>query len=105
MMKKYSPLSFISFFKFKTSQLSSFSLKKLSVGLFLLGGIGFIKAQISPPGLGDAHTASWAAFGVKHQLDSSGKKQALSYVATGSKSSPDNNNLFSRQAIIVRNWH
>lgn len=104
-MKKYSPLSFSSFSKFKISQLSSiFSLRKIFAGLFLLGGIGsFIKAQISPPGLGDANTASWAAFGVKRQLDSLGKKQALSYIATGSKSSPDNDNLFPKQAIAVFN--
>ncbi|QWT88166.1 DUF2490 domain-containing protein [Chryseobacterium sp. PCH239] len=79
-------------------------MKKFFAGLFLLGCLGTsIKAQISPPGLGDANNASWGAFGVKRQLDSLGKKQALSYVAIGRKSSPDNHNLFSKQAIIVLN--
>ncbi|QBJ88091.1 DUF2490 domain-containing protein [Chryseobacterium gleum] len=79
-------------------------MKKIFAGIFLLGCIGTtIKAQISPPGLGDANNAFWGAFGVKRQLDSLGKKQALSYVAIGRKSSPDNHNLFSKQAIIVLN--
>lgn len=80
------------------------SIKKLFAGLFLLGFIGStLQAQISPPGLGDANTAFWGAFGVKRQLDSLGKKQALSYIAIGRKSSPDDHNLFSKQAIIVLN--
>ncbi|MET3038170.1 DUF2490 domain-containing protein [Chryseobacterium sp. NRRL B-14859] len=80
------------------------SIKKIFIGLFLLGCMGgFTKAQISPPGLGDANTAFWSAFGVKRQLDSLGKKQALSYIAIGRKSSPDNDNPFSKQAIFVLN--
>ncbi len=79
-------------------------MKKILAVIFLLGCIGTtIKAQISPPGLGDANNAFWGAFGVKRQLDSLGKKQALSYVAIGRKSSPDNHSLFSKQAIIVLN--
>ncbi len=80
------------------------SIKKFFTGLFLLMCAGtLVQAQISPPGLGDANTAFWSAFGVKRQLDSLGKKQALSYIAIGRKSSPDNNALFSRQAIFVLN--
>ncbi|MCA6068574.1 DUF2490 domain-containing protein [Chryseobacterium sp. RG1] len=62
-----------------------------------------LQAQISPPGLGDANTAFWGAFGIKQKLDSLGKKEALSYVAIGRKSSPDNETLFSKQAIFVVN--
>ncbi|MCQ9639885.1 DUF2490 domain-containing protein [Chryseobacterium sp. WG14] len=81
-----------------------FSIKKILAALFLIGFTGnVLKAQISPPGLGDANTALWTAFGVKRQLDSLGKKQALSYIAIGRKSSPDNNNLLSKQAILVLN--
>ncbi|CAH0255168.1 hypothetical protein SRABI04_03335 [Chryseobacterium sp. Bi04] len=82
-----------------------FSIKKILAALFLIGFTGnvLLKAQISPPGLGDANTALWTAFGVKRQLDSLGKKQALSYIAIGRKSSPDNNNLLSKQAILVVN--
>ncbi|WP_288436776.1 DUF2490 domain-containing protein [uncultured Chryseobacterium sp.] len=79
-------------------------MKKFFAVLFLLGCMGAtMQAQISPPGLGDANNAFWGAFGVKRQLDSLGKKQALSYIAIGRKSSPDNHNLFSKQAIIVLN--
>jgi len=80
------------------------NIKKIFIGVFLLAGLGTaVKAQISPPGLGDAKTAFWSAFGVKRQLDSLDKKQALSYIAIGRKSSPDNDNLFAKQAIFVLN--
>lgn len=81
-----------------------FSTRKILIGLCLLGFTGsLVKAQISPPGLGDANTAFWSAFGVKRQLDSLGKKQTMSYIAIGRKSSPDNDNPFSKQAIFVLN--
>lgn len=98
-------LWFRSHLKLTIKQLSiMLSIKKLFAGLFLLGFIGStLQAQISPPGLGDANNAFWGAFGVKRQLDSLGKKQALSYIAIGRKSSPDDHNLFSKQAIIVLN--
>lgn len=79
-------------------------IKKVLILLSITECLGsLVKAQISPPGLGDASTAFWSAFGVKRQLDSLGKKQALSYIAIGRKSSPDNDNLFSKQAIFVLN--
>jgi len=80
------------------------SMEKTLVGILLFCLMGNpVKAQISPPGLGEANTAFWSAFGVKRQLDSLGKKQSLSYIALGRKSSPDNDNLFSKQAIFVLN--
>ncbi|MFP3599516.1 hypothetical protein [Chryseobacterium sp. SIMBA_029] len=81
-----------------------FKIEKAVVGILLLCLLGnSVQAQISPPGLGEANTAFWSAFGVKRQLDSLGKKQSLSYIALGQKSSPDNDNLFSKQAIFVLN--
>lgn len=74
----------------------------VTLGLLWFSG-GCLKAQISPPGLGEANTAFWGAFGIRRKLDSLGKKQTLSYVAIGRKSSPDNDNLFSKQAIFVAN--
>lgn len=76
---------------------------KIIIGIFLFSLCGSLNAQISPPGLGDANTAFWSAFGVRRQLDSLGKKQTLSYIALGRKSSPDDYNLVSKQAIIVLN--
>lgn len=76
---------------------------RISTFLVLFCLHNFLLAQISPPGLGDANTAFWAAFGIKQKLDSLGKKETLSYVAIGRKSSPDNDNLFSKQAIFVLN--
>lgn len=79
-------------------------IKKIFIAIGILGCVGStVKAQISPPGLGDAHTAFWSAFGVKRQLDSLGKKQTMSYIAIGRKSNPDNDNLFAKQAIFVIN--
>lgn len=81
-----------------------FRIEKIIITVFLLGLTGgLLHAQISPPGLGDANTAFWSAFGVRRQLDSLGKKQALSYIALGRKSSPENYNLVEKQAIIVLN--
>lgn len=70
--------------------------------LFLFTG-HFLHAQISPPGLGDAHTASWYALGVKHKLDTLGKKYSLTYIAFGRKSNLEQNNPFAKQAIFVLN--
>ena len=81
-----------------------FKTEKTIVGVLLFFLMGSsVRAQISPPGLGEANTAFWTAFGIKRQLDSLGKKQSLSYIALGRKSSPDNDNLFSKQAIFVLN--
>lgn len=90
---------------FIVKQLSDmFSLRKVLIIFGILSCMGsVVNAQISPPGLGDANTAFWSAFGVKRELDSLGKKQTMSYIAIGRKSSPDNDNLFSKQAIFVLN--
>lgn len=81
-----------------------FDIKKILIILSITGCLGSLaKAQISPPGLGDAKTAFWSAFGVKRNLDSLGKKQTMSYIAIGRKSTPDNENLFAKQAIFVLN--
>ena len=61
-------------------------------------------AQISPPGLGKAKTASWLAVGLKRNLDSLKKKSALTYVGLGTISDPQgNSNPFQKQAILVLN--
>ncbi|HCM33882.1 MAG TPA: hypothetical protein DF603_06980 [Chryseobacterium sp.] len=90
---------------FIVKQLSGiFNMRKVLIAFSILGCMGsVVNAQISPPGLGDANTAFWSAFGVKRELDSLGKKQTMSYIAIGRKSSPDNDNLFSKQAIFVLN--
>lgn len=90
---------------FIVKQLSGiFNMRKILVTFSILGCMGsVVNAQISPPGLGDANTAFWSAFGVKRELDSLGKKQTMSYIALGRKSSPDNDNLLAKQAIFVLN--
>ncbi|WP_160140235.1 DUF2490 domain-containing protein [Chryseobacterium sp. c4a] len=81
-----------------------FDIKKVFIIIGITGGMGsLVKAQISPPGLGDAKTAFWSALGVKHNLDSVGKKQTMSYIAIGRKSTLDNDNLLAKQAIFVLN--
>jgi hypothetical protein len=44
------------------------------------------EAQITPPGLGDAQTATWAALGLKQSLDASERRQYASYVGFGATS-------------------
>jgi hypothetical protein len=65
--------------------------------------IHHVAAQISPPGLGVAHTVEWAAFGVRQDLDSLHRWQSMSYVGLGRKSNPDNYNLLYKPAILVLN--
>jgi hypothetical protein len=60
-------------------------------------------AQLSPPGLGVAHTVDWLAFGVRQDLDSLHRWQSMSYVGLGRKSNPDNYNLLYKPAILVLN--
>lgn len=61
--------------------------------------------QISPPGLGKAHTADWFAVGVRQDLGTVENKgwQSMTYIGIGHKSNPDNYNPFSKSAILVLN--
>lgn len=73
-----------------------------AIGLILIPGLTI--AQLSPPGLGKAKTASWFAFGLKQTLDSAKKKESMTYIGIGRKSNPEGNaNPFHKQAIIVFN--
>ena len=58
-----------------------------------------LKAQISPPGLGDANNCFWGLleFAASWILL---EKQALSYVAIKERVVLTNENLFSKQAIL-----
>ncbi|MDB5274003.1 MAG: hypothetical protein JWO58_2370 [Chitinophagaceae bacterium] len=60
-------------------------------------------AQISPPGLGNANTASWFAIGIRQRLDSANHKQMVTYIGTGRISDPDNYDPFKKAAILVLN--
>lgn len=60
-------------------------------------------AQISPPGLGEANTASWFAFGLRQDLGTSKKWQSMSYIGLGRKSNPNNDALFYKPSILVIN--
>lgn len=60
-------------------------------------------AQLSPPGLGKAKTASWFAFGLKQSLDSTQQKESTTYIGMGRKSGLDESNPMSNLAILVIN--
>lgn len=77
--------------------------KILSLLFLIISPFLLLHAQISPPGLGKAKTASWSAIGLKRQLDSTGTKEALTYLGLGTKSTPDDSNPFHKQAILVLN--
>ncbi|WP_031289906.1 hypothetical protein, partial [Sphingobacterium sp. IITKGP-BTPF85] len=59
--------------------------KILSLLFLVISPFLLLHAQISPPGLGKAKTASWSAIGLKRQLDSTGTKEALTYLGLGTK--------------------
>lgn len=77
--------------------------------LFFLLAFVFLQliasAQISPPGLGKANTASWFALGLKQDFDTIPDKgwQSVTYVGFGSKSNPDNRNPFFKPGILIVN--
>ncbi|MBW3130081.1 DUF2490 domain-containing protein [Hymenobacter profundi] len=60
-------------------------------------------AQISPPGLGQAHTAEWLAVGIRQDLDSLKKWQSMSYIGVGRKSKPTDYNPLDKSSILVLN--
>jgi len=61
------------------------------------------KAQISPPGLGTAHTAEWLAIGIRQPLNNRNTWQLVSYVGMGRKSAPNNYDPALKPAILVFN--
>ncbi len=79
-----------------------FTLKLPVLSIILLVQLSFLSyAQISPPGLGTAKSASWLALGVRQEI---GKGwQSMTYVGIGRKSDPDNFNLIQKQSIWVAN--
>jgi hypothetical protein len=84
-----------------------YRLRKEAIGkilflIFLLSS-GIVFAQISPPGLGVANTASWCALGIRQYLDTTKRWQSVSYVGLGRKSSPDNFSPVSKNGILVFN--
>ncbi|MDB5257998.1 MAG: hypothetical protein JWM14_2693 [Chitinophagaceae bacterium] len=62
-----------------------------------------VSAQISPPGLGDANTASWLAIGLRQRLDSANHKQYVAYAGMGRISNPDDYNPIEKTSIFVLN--
>ncbi|GAA3743943.1 MULTISPECIES: DUF2490 domain-containing protein [Flavobacterium] len=75
----------------------------LAVVIFVVTFSNKSYAQLSPPGLGEGKNAAWFAFGVRQSLDSLKQKESTTYVGYGLKSSPDENNPFSKMAILVIN--
>lgn len=78
-------------------------LKKSLFLLVVVCGFHAGFGQVSPPGLGIAHTAEWFALGVKTPLNTSGSWQSLSYLGLGRKSNPDEYDPVRKSAITVLN--
>lgn len=71
--------------------------------LILVIVASFLKAQVSPPGLGDVNAASWMALGVRQDLNESKTFESMTYVGYGATSDQDNYALTSKPAIVVVN--
>ena len=85
------------------------TLRPSSYGHFLLL-IGFwllilkhAEAQITPPGLGRARSASWFAVGIRQELDTAKSWQSMTYFGLGTKSHPERTNPLERHAIFIAN--
>lgn len=61
------------------------------------------QAQLSPPGLGPAHTASWFATGIRQDLDAAQRWESMTYAGFGATSQPDDYNPLQRPALFVLN--
>lgn len=83
--------------------LTNFLNNILSSLLFTLLSLQAAFAQISPPGLGEAKTASWFAVGMRQDLNSNKSWQSMTYVGLGRKSNPTNENPTFKPAILVLN--
>ncbi|MFN8415532.1 MAG: hypothetical protein U0U66_04290 [Cytophagaceae bacterium] len=80
------------------------NVQKIIISLFIFFTVPFFaSAQISPPGLGLANSASWFAVGVRQELDTLKAWQSVTYFGIGRKSKPDNSNPFDKPAILVLN--
>lgn len=78
-------------------------LERLLLGICLFSVFNMSFGQVSPPGLGEAKTASWIATALRQDLDSSGVWQSVSYIGLGRKSNPDQYNPIKKPAIFVVN--
>jgi hypothetical protein len=62
-----------------------------------------VAAQLSPPGLGPAKTATWTAIGLRQDLDDRDRWESMTYVGVGTVSPLNQRNAFARPAILVLN--
>ncbi|MBT2162308.1 DUF2490 domain-containing protein [Zobellia barbeyronii] len=60
-------------------------------------------AQFSPPGLGEANTASWFAIGMKQHLNETKTVTSATHLGLGRISNPDAYNPFEKSSIYVVN--
>lgn len=60
-------------------------------------------AQFSPPGLGEANTASWFAIGMKQLLNEKETTTSATHLGLGRISNPDAYNPFEKSSIYVVN--
>ncbi len=61
------------------------------------------RAQITPPGLGNAQTAAWSALGVRQSLDDVRRREYLGYVGFGTVSGRYDYNPYANPNIFVFN--
>lgn len=80
-----------------------FSSENLCAAILIVIAMHSSFAQLSPPGLGKAKTASWFAFGLKQSLDSMKRMESTTYIGMGRKSGLDESNPMSNFAILVIN--
>lgn len=70
--------------------------------LFFLALVsGRLSAQITPPGLGNTHLASWEAIALKYDFDTRNKSGITTYFGIGRISRPDDFNPVEQASISV----
>lgn len=71
--------------------------------LFFLSCVIEIRAQISPPALGNTQVASWMAIGLRQGLDSANTLQSITYLGMARMSDPMGKYPFQKSAMWIVN--
>src|SRR5690349_10024101 len=59
------------------------------------------RAQITPPGMGEAESAAWSAVGLKQSLDEEHRRAYLGYVGVGATHAGHEQHPYAHPSILV----
>lgn len=78
-------------------------MKTITTFICLVSFITNIYSQVSPPGLGDANTASWFALGLRQDINAKQTIESMTYIGIGAKKIEHQKMYLNKPAIWVIN--